>query len=123
MDATTVGVITAIAVGVCGIAGWILENLFSRRLTKVELDLASNFKQDEDRHNGLGKRIDKVDDKLEEKAFYIAENYAKNQDLKELKADMKAMEKTITDELRAIHSELSAYFRGQLKHNNNNNAQ
>jgi len=101
------GVIAVIFIGICSGAAWVLKNVVMARVDVLEKALGRNFKQDEEDSNGLCSRIEKLHDDFNEYKLHVSDYYSKKEEIKEVKTELKELEKKMDSQHNEVMSVLA----------------
>lgn len=101
------GVIAAIFIAICTGSAWILNNVVMSRVDALDKALGRNFKQDEEDSNGLGLRIERLHDDFNEYKLHVSDFYSKKEEIKEVKAELKELEKKMDSQHNEVMSVLT----------------
>jgi predicted RNase H-like nuclease (RuvC/YqgF family) len=102
-----IGVIALIFTAICSGAAWILNNVVMARFIVMDKALSRNFKQDEINANGLGHRIDELEDKFHKYQLQVSDQYSKKEEMKELKLEIKELENKMEGQHKEVMDTLA----------------
>jgi len=106
-----IGVIAIIFIAICSGAAWVLKNVVMSRVDMLDKALGRNFKQDEEDSHGLGSRIDRLHEDFNEYKLHVSDFYSKKEEIKEVKAELKELEKKMDTQHKEVMDTLTKLIR------------
>ena len=105
------GVIAILFTAICSGSVWILNNVVMSRIDILDKALGRNFKQDEEDSNGLGLRIERLHEDFNEYKLHVSDFYSKKEEIKEVKAELKELEKKMDTQHKEVMDTLTKLIR------------